>query len=304
MSLANLLNKKEVQEKKTVNEDSILQHSDKLRELIAYWRVYPDRFVDYLCSLNPNNTFHFYFYQRLFLRAAIRHQYVYATFVRAWSKSFMSVLCLMIKAILYPGAKIFVVSGGKEQSAGILSEKVSELCKLIPALEKEIVWDTRGTRARTAQTKDSVIYTFKNGSTLGNIAARETTRGKRFQSGLMEECVGIDQQMLEEVIVPTMNVSRMVNGTIDEHEKLNQSQIYVTTAGYKNTFSYQKLIQFLCQMAVRPENTMILGGTWRVPMAEGLLSKSFVRDLRMDGEPSVSAVKTFSVSQRGLLLAS
>lgn len=233
MSLANLLNKKEVQEKKTVNEDSILQHSDKLRELIAYWRVYPDRFVDYLCSLNPNNTFHFYFYQRLFLRAAIRHQYVYATFVRAWSKSFMSVLCLMIKAILYPGAKIFVVSGGKEQSAGILSEKVGELCKLIPALEKEIVWDTRGTRARTAQTKDSVIYTFKNGSTLGNIAARETTRGKRFQSGLMEECVGIDQQMLEEVIVPTMNVSRMVNGEIDEREKLNQSQIYITTAGLK-----------------------------------------------------------------------
>ena len=48
----------------------------------------------------------------------------------------------------------------------------------------EIIWDTRGTRARTSQTKDSVIYTFRNGSTLENIAANENSRGKRFQSGL------------------------------------------------------------------------------------------------------------------------
>lgn len=80
-----------------------------------------------------------------------------------------------------------------------------------------------------------------------------------------------------------MNVSRMVNGQIDPKETLNQSQIFVTTAGYKNTFSYEKLIQFLCQMAARPDNTMILGGTWRVPMVEGLLAKDFVRQLKMDG---------------------
>ena len=270
---------KEFEEKK----QKIEQNSEKLRQLIAYWRVYPDRFIDYLCSLNPHNTFHFFFYQRLFLRVAMRHQYVYATFVRAWSKSFMSVMCLMIKAILYPRAKLFVVSGGKEQSASILSSKVQEICALIPALEKEIIWDTRGTTARTSQTKDSVIYTFKNGSTLENIAATERSRGRRFQAGLMEECVGIDQEILNNVILPTMNVSRMVNGKIDPNEKLNQSSIFVTTAGYKNTFSYEKLIQFLCQMAARPDNTMILGGTWRVPMVEGLLAKDFIRQLKMDG---------------------
>ena len=171
----------------------------------------------------------------------------------------------------------------KEQSASILSSKVQEISTLIPALGDEIIWDTRGTQARTSQTKDSVIYTFKNGSTLENIAATEKSRGRRFQAGLMEECVGIDQDILNNVILPTMNVSRMVNGEIDPNEKLNQSQIFVTTAGYKNTFSYEKLIQFLCQMAVRPENTMILGGTWRVPMVEGLLQKDFVRSLKLDG---------------------
>ena len=70
------------------------------------------------------------------------------------------------------------------ESAQILSGKVDEICRLIPAFEKEIIWDTRGTRARTSQTKDSVIYTFKNGSTLENVAATEKTRGRRFQAGL------------------------------------------------------------------------------------------------------------------------
>ena len=80
-----------------------------------------------------------------------------------------------------------------------------------------------------------------------------------------------------------MNVNRMVNGIADPAEKLNKSQVYVTTAGYKNTFSYEKLIQMLCQMVARPKEAIILGGSWRVPVIEGLLDKNFVRELKLDG---------------------
>ncbi len=47
-----------------LSEKNVMKHMDKYRQLIAYWRVYPDRFVDYLCSLNPKNSFKFFFYQR------------------------------------------------------------------------------------------------------------------------------------------------------------------------------------------------------------------------------------------------
>ena len=285
MSLDSLISAQKTKEQEEeITKETILENIDDLRKIIAYWRVYPDRFVDYLCSLNPDNTFHFFFYQRLFLRAVMRHRNVFATFVRAWSKSFMSVMSLMIKAILYPGAKLFTVAGGKEQSAQILSGKVDEICRLIPAFEKEIIWDTRGTRARTSQTKDSVIYTFKNGSTLENVAATEKTRGRRFQAGLMEECVGIDQDMLNEVLIPTLNVNRQIPGWgADDKEALNKSQCYVTTAGYKNTFSYEKLIQILCMSVARPKDAIILGGSWRVPVIEKLLDKNFVKELKLDG---------------------
>lgn len=263
--------------------EHILDNIKDYRDLIAYWRVYPDRLIDYYLSLGNPYNFSLFYYQRVFLRCLFRHKYVFATFVRAWSKSFMSVMALMLMCILYPGAKIATAAGGKQQSAEILRDKCLEICKLIPAIEREIVWDTRGTRAQTRQTKDSVIYSFVNGSSLENVAANENTRGRRFQCLLGEECVGIDQDILNEVLIPTLNVSRLVNGQSDPNEQLNKSQIFITTAGYKGTFSYDKLIQILCQSVARPNDAIILGGTWRVPVIEGLLDKNFVRDLRMDG---------------------
>jgi hypothetical protein len=102
-------------------------------------------------------------------------------------------------------------------------------------------------------------------------------------AGLIEECVGVDQKILQEVIIPTMNVSRRcMDGTVQENEVLNQSQIYITTAGYKNTFSYDKLIQLLVRMVAEPEKSFIMGGTWRIPVLLGLQPKNFISDLKKD----------------------
>lgn len=194
----------------------------------------------------PPDGLKLFFYQRVFLRAAMRYKYVYAVFPRAYSKSFLAVLILMIRCILYPGAKLFVTSGGKEQASGIMKEKVREICQFVPAFAREIDWR----RGQTTEGKDYVHYEFKNGSVLDNLAARESSRGKRRHGGLMEECVGIDGKILNEVILPIMNVSRRAaNGEKDDEEVLNKSQIYVTTAGWKNTFA--KLIQVIGELKLR-----------------------------------------------------
>lgn len=291
MALKDLLHLPTFQKTSTVaiediTKERIQKDLPQLRKLISYWRVYPDKFVDFLCSLNPDNTFKFFFYQRVFLRAILRHKYVYCVFCRAYSKSFLTAMGSMIKCILYPGSRIFVASAGKEQSASILSSKVQEICRLIPAFEREIIWDVRGSqgKARTRNTKDSVIYTFRNGSSLENVAMTESTRGQRFTSGVLEECASMDQDKLNEIILPTLNVSRNVPGYgVDENEIANQSAVYITTAGYKGTFSYDKLIQTLCQSVARPDQAIILGGTYRTPMMERLLSRNFISDLKQDG---------------------
>lgn len=257
---------------------------EPLREYVAFWREYPDMFVDFMQSgwnpeIEEKLTFHLLFYQRVFLRIAMRYKYVYAVYPRAYSKSFLSVLVLMIRCILYPGCNLFTTAGGKEQAAQILQEKVQDICQKIPAFKREINWG----RGETQESKDHCLYKFKSGSTLENLAANERTRGRRKHGGLVEECVGVDQKILQEVIIPTMNVSRnCLDGTVQEDEVLNQSQIYITTAGYKGTFSYEKLIQTLVQMITEPGKAFVMGGTYRVPMATGLLGKNFVSDLRKD----------------------
>ena len=88
-------------------------------------------FADFLqTGGDPNKEmkFKFYFYQRIFVRVAMRYKYVYMTFPRAYSKSLLSMLVLILRCILYPRAKLFVTSGGKEQSASICKEKVGEWC--------------------------------------------------------------------------------------------------------------------------------------------------------------------------------
>lgn len=215
-----------------IDKQKIIDNLPQYQRIIAYWRRYPDKFVDYLCSLNPNNKFKFYTFQRIYVRLALRYRTMYAVFSRGFSKSFLAVLCLMIKAVLYPGATLITVAEGKGQSASILSSKMLEICKLIPALAREIEWDTRGKIAQTSQTKDSVQYSFRNGSIIKNVSMTETSRGQRAQAVLTEEVATIkDQAKYEEIVAPMLVVSRKINGEVDPNEVLNQSAIYVTSAG-------------------------------------------------------------------------
>jgi hypothetical protein len=81
-----------------------------------------------------------------------------------------------------------------------------------------------------------------------------------------------------------MNIDRRcADGVTREEETLNKSQVYVTTAGWKNTYPYDKLIQLLIWQIVKPEKSFVMGGTWRIPVLVGLQSRTFVQDLKMDG---------------------
>lgn len=81
-----------------------------------------------------------------------------------------------------------------------------------------------------------------------------------------------------------MNVDRrLADGSRCKEETVNKSQIYVTTAGWKNSFAYEKLIQILIQQIIYPDEAVVLGGSWRIPVMEELLQRSFIDELKLDG---------------------
>ena len=113
MTLQQIINKISEQNgiKEGISQQRLKQQLDNLRSLISFYRQYPDLLIDFMKG--PDSTFHFYHYQRVFLRVAMRHRYTYATFPRAFSKSFLTMMVLMLRCILYPGSQLFVTTGGK-----------------------------------------------------------------------------------------------------------------------------------------------------------------------------------------------
>ena len=87
MALQDLLNLSNKNSKKIgISEERIDAIKPALRQYIAFWREYPDLFVDFMqTGGDPNKqvTFKLFYYQRVFLRIVMRYKYVYAVFPRA-----------------------------------------------------------------------------------------------------------------------------------------------------------------------------------------------------------------------------
>lgn len=50
-----------------------------------------------------------------------------------------------------------------------------------------------------------------------------------------------------------------------------------TTAGERGTFAYDKLVEIAIWSVIRPWESMVLGGSWRTPVMEGLLDRDFAK---------------------------
>lgn len=88
MALQDLINlsQDKGQKKIGISPERIEAIKPQLRQYISFWREYPDLFVDFMQTGGDETkelTFKLFFYQRVFLRAAMRFKYVYAVYPRA-----------------------------------------------------------------------------------------------------------------------------------------------------------------------------------------------------------------------------
>lgn len=77
------------------------RHQSELEKIMNVFMAYPDIFLDVIKPSDSN--FELFFYQRITLRALMRYKDVYVTAPRAFSKSFITILALMLQCIFMPG---------------------------------------------------------------------------------------------------------------------------------------------------------------------------------------------------------
>lgn len=244
--------------------DRVMQNIDLYKKNYEFFLAYPDLFLDMI--LPKGSQFRLFFYQRMFLRISMRYTYIFSTFSRGFSKSFLSVLALVLTCILLPRTKRFIVADVKRQGTQIAKEKVDEIFNIWPFLKNEV-------KSKQMQ-EDVFTLTFKNGSQLDVVGLLSSTRGGRRHGGLIEEVATItDEQTLNEVILPLMNVARYtLTGTINENEP-HGTENYVTTAGNKDSFAYRKAVEIFIDSIIKPKESFYWGGDYALPILMGLYDK-------------------------------
>lgn len=260
-----------------LTEEWIESHRKLCEYYCNLFAAYPDLFLD-IIKLEGDN-FTLYFYQRVFLRASMRYRYHYCTACRAFSKTFISVLALILKCMFLPRTKAFIVAPAKNQAAKNTKEKIIEIFQHWPLLKKEIIGgdvaDLPGNYG-----KDYITLMFRNGSVLDVVGAADSTRGGRRHCGLIDEVRDHDADDLNDVIIPLMNVARrMANGKVNPYEP-HQAQLYMTSASQKSTYAYGKLIELFEQEIISPDQAFVWGTSYQVPMIHGLISKQYLNEIR------------------------
>ena len=200
-----------------LTEEMVLSDLESYKDVASWFCRYPDIFLDYLTP--RNESFKLYFYQRIFLRASLRYRYVFTIAPRAFSKSFISILAGYLKCVFLPNENFAIVAPGKAQGAKIAQQKIKEIWSHWPMLEKELIKANMGS--------DYVDLYFKNGSTFSVTGALDSTRGQRKTGAIIDELRDHDPQLITEVVLPLLNVSRRdPDGTIDPTEA-TQQQMYM-----------------------------------------------------------------------------
>ena len=260
-----------------LNENYLEANLERIGNVMSIFSAYPDIYLDVIKP--QDSSFTLFFYQRITLRALMRFKDVFGTAPRAFSKSFITILAMMLQCIFIPGTKRFICAPNKTQAAQIAKEKIVEIYDRWPLLRKEVlggeISDTPGNFG-----KDYVTLKFRNGSQFDVVGALDSQRGGRRHGGLIDEVRDHDETPINEVVLPLMNVSRRLpDNTVNEKEP-NQQRIFMTSAGVKTSFAYDLLIDDFIDSIIHPKSTFVFGCDYRVPVIHGLLDKTYINKLK------------------------
>lgn len=263
-------------QKRRVNDFAVYEFEPKKerwRELISYFRMYPDMFLEFLTDGEPGVDL--YFFQRVYLRIMLRYANVFITATRGTSKSYLQNLAFFLRCILYPGSKLFIVAPTKTQAASITQEKLDEIVRHFPILKGEI--------KSYIKNRDSTYVEFYNGSYYKVLTMSNATRGSRSHGGCIEEICDKEfkPEILNAVILPMMSNDRFVPGLkkVDPLEKLHKSQLYITTASERQHFAFEKA-QEIYQQMINEKNAFFIGNGWELPCMHDLLGEDYVLSIK------------------------
>lgn len=274
----------ELEKGAVLTADYLKKHEENLRKWADLFTAYPDYYLDIIKP--ADSEFGLFFYQRMTLRALMRFRDVFITAPRAFSKSFLTILAFFLQCVFIPKRKIFICANTKQQAAQITKEKIYEIYDHWPLLKKEVIGNEIKEYPGNFG-KDYVQIRFRNGSILDVVLAGDAARGGRRHGGMIDEIRDGDEEAINNVVLPLVNVSRRLPSNIVNPKEPNQQIVCTTSAGAKTSFAYERLIDTFENSIIDPQHAFVFGCDWRLPALHGLIDKQYINKLKMS--PSYNA---------------
>lgn len=231
----------------------------------------PDKFLDFIST--PDSKIQLYYYQRVYLRIMMRYRKVFLTATRGTSKSYLQNLAFILKCIMFEKTKLFTCAVGKEQAAKITADNINDIFEHYPLLKKEV--------KTFVENKDYTKLIFYNGSKYDVVQMRDSTRGGRRYGGAIEEISDkkFDGNILNAVVIPLMANDRIAACSGVDPEEIHKCELYITTAGTQQQFSYEKMSEVYQDM-INGKSAFCLGNSYELPCMYGQLDIDFIEELR------------------------
>lgn len=253
--------------KKETSVSSFESLREHFKKFASFYRMYPDLFIDRISP--PDSKIKLFFYQRIMLRVLFRYEQVYFTMARGTAKSFTQILALYLKSIMFSDAKYFIAAPQANQAAKISQDNIEDIWKFFPLLRAEV--------KQFYFNKDSTKIIFHNGSRLDVVPVAQSSRGGRRHGGAIEEIVDetMKKELLNEVVIPMMANNRVAACGGSDPNEVHKFTTYVTTAGTRQSFAFQKQMEVL-NLMLRGESAFTLGASYELPILHGQLDLDFV----------------------------
>ena len=173
----------------------------RILEGIALWagfyRCHPHRWVKDFLHVD------LYLFQKILLNLMNWFPAFVFIAARGIGKTFLSAVFCVFRCILYPGTKICIASGTVGQSVNVLEKITTELIPNSPELSREI--KEGGIQIQNSK----AMITFKNGSFIKVVTARDSARGNRATLLLVDEFRMIPEEIISTILKKFLTSRRM-----------------------------------------------------------------------------------------------
>ena len=188
-------------------------------------------------------------------------------------KSFLLAVFCCVRCILYPGTKVCIASGTRDQSINILEKIKIELEPNAPLLVHEI--------ERLVISSSKSYIDFKNGSSIKVVTASDSARSNRANILLVDEFRLVSKDTIDTVLRKFLTAPRMpgyLHNKKYAHLKERNKEIYLSSAYFKSHWSYTKVRDYAKKMLSPDKKYFVCGLPYQLSILEGLLDSEAVAD--------------------------